>query len=91
MPNLNRHDMMHPLIGALTLCIALFSMSVSAQNAPEQPLGPGDTLRIQVFQNPDLKIETQISESGTITYPLIGVVEIGGFQLLQPKRRLPSL
>jgi polysaccharide export outer membrane protein len=64
--------MMHPFIWVLTLCIALFSMSVSAQNVPEQPLGPGDTLRIQVFQNPDLKIETQISENGTITYPLIG-------------------
>ena len=90
MPNLNRRDMIHPFIGALTLCIALFSMSVSAQNAPEQPLGPGDTLRIQVFQNPDLKIETQISESGTITYPLIGLVEIGGLSVAAAEERIAT-
>jgi polysaccharide export outer membrane protein len=90
MPNLNRHDMIHPFIGALTLCIALFSVSVSAQNVPEQPLGPGDTLRIQVFQNPDLKIETQISENGTITYPLIGLVEIGGLSIAAAEERIAN-
>ena len=41
-------------------------------------LGAGDVVRISVFQNPDLSLETRVSESGTITYPLIGEVKVGG-------------
>lgn len=41
-------------------------------------LGPGDVIKITVFQNPDLTTETRVSESGTITFPLIGKVQIGG-------------
>src|SRR2546423_13382367 len=42
-------------------------------------LGDGDTVRISVFQNPDLTTEARISERGSITFPLIGEVVIGGF------------
>lgn len=37
-------------------------------------LYPGDLLRIQVFDNPDLETEIRVPDSGTITYPLIGNV-----------------
>jgi len=47
----------------------------------DYPLGPGDLIRIQVFQNPDLMLETRVSESGSVTYPLIGAVKIGGLTL----------
>lgn len=46
--------------------------------ATEYRLSPGDIVRIQVFQNPDLTLETRIAESGAISYPLIGTVHIGG-------------
>jgi polysaccharide export outer membrane protein len=35
-------------------------------------------MRITVFQNPDLTTEARISERGSITFPLIGDVVIGG-------------
>jgi polysaccharide export outer membrane protein len=41
-------------------------------------LGAGDVIKITVFQNPDLTVETRVSENGTITYPLIGAVVVGG-------------
>jgi len=44
----------------------------------EYLLGPGDVIKISVFQNPDLTVETRVTENGTITFPLIGVVQIGG-------------
>jgi polysaccharide export outer membrane protein len=28
---------------------------------PDYPLGAGDAIRVQVFQNPDLTIETRVS------------------------------
>jgi polysaccharide export outer membrane protein len=55
------------------------------RNAPdpgqEYLLGTGDMIKIQVFQNPDLTLETRVSESGTITYPLIGTVRLGGIAI----------
>lgn len=60
----------------------LFGMSanLAAQDtgAREYRLGAGDAIKIQVYQNPDLTLETRVSESGSITYPLIGTVNIGG-------------
>ena len=41
-------------------------------------LGIGDAIHITVFQNPDLTLDTQVSSAGTITFPLIGTVKIGG-------------
>ncbi len=41
-------------------------------------LCPGDVIKISVYQNPDLLLETRVSENGTITYPLIGTVPVGG-------------
>ena len=41
-------------------------------------LGPGDVIRIQVFQSTDLTVEARISESGVISYPLLGVVKMAG-------------
>lgn len=51
-------------------------------------LGAGDTIRIQVFQNPDLTLETRVSESGTVSYPLIGMVRIGGLSLDAAERQI---
>lgn len=41
-------------------------------------LGPGDAIRVQVFQNPDLTVEARVSEGGVISYPLLGAIRIGG-------------
>jgi polysaccharide export outer membrane protein len=53
------------------------SAGVAAQ-ATDYVLGPGDIVKITVFQNPDLTIETRVSEAGTLTFPLIGAVAVGG-------------
>ena len=54
----------------------------AAAPAPTPPapelLGDGDSVRVTVFQNPDLTTEARISERGTITFPLIGEVVVGG-------------
>lgn len=44
-------------------------------------LGAGDAIKISVFQNPDLTVETRVSESGLVTYPLIGAVQLGGLSI----------
>lgn len=50
----------------------------SPATAAEYRLGAGDFVRINVFQNPDLSVETRVTEAGTISYPLLGNVRVGG-------------
>lgn len=49
-----------------------------APAANEYRLGAGDVVRITVFQNPDLTLETRITETGLVSYPLLGSVRLGG-------------
>jgi len=41
-------------------------------------IGPLDVLEITVFKTPDLSKSIQVSEAGTINYPLIGEITAGG-------------
>jgi polysaccharide biosynthesis/export protein len=50
-------------------------------------LGPGDILRVSVYDNPDLSQEVTIGADGTFSYPLIGRVQAAGL----PVRELESL
>jgi polysaccharide biosynthesis/export protein len=63
---------------ALLAAIALLGLPNQADAAPRETLGAGDTIRVTVFQNPDLTTEVRISERGTIVFPLIGEVVLGG-------------
>ena len=75
----------HFLVAAV---LAVASLTAHAQAKPDYPLGAGDALRVQVFQNPDLTIETRVSENGSITYPLIGAVELGGLSIAVAEKKI---
>lgn len=53
-------------------------------------LGPGDTLKINVYGHPDLSTEAQVSESGTINFPLIGEVKVEGLSKSAAEERIAS-
>jgi polysaccharide export outer membrane protein len=48
-----------------------------------QNLGPGDVLRVSVYDNPDLSQEVTIGPDGSFSYPLIGRVQAAGLPVLQ--------
>lgn len=54
-------------------------------------LGPGDLLKITVFKNPDLSLDVRVSDSGSIGYPLIGAVPVGGLTLDGAERKIAKL
>ena len=56
---------------------ALFGIQFSSQ-AADYSLGAGDIIKITVFDYPDLTTETRVTDSGVITFPLIGEVSVGG-------------
>lgn len=41
-------------------------------------LGPGDIFIVRVFREKDLSGEFQVSTAGTIDYPLLGLLKVGG-------------
>jgi polysaccharide export outer membrane protein len=69
------------------LALVLATLAFSVTNAQEKDrlseyrLGPGDSIRVSVFQNSNLTLETRVGEDGAISYPLIGRVAIGGSTL----------
>jgi polysaccharide export outer membrane protein len=68
------------LVGLFLALASHFPVGAQVQSN-EYRLGPGDTVRVLVFQHPDLTLETRVSENGTISYPLIGSVRIGGMTI----------
>jgi len=65
-------------IWLLFLAAALTAFGAGAQQRqPEYRLGSGDSIRISVFQNPDLTVDTRVTENGTISYPLVGTLHVG--------------
>lgn len=79
------------LYGLMGLLVLMWAARVQAQGLAPPPsalasdyrLGPGDTIGVLVFQNPDLSLDAQVSESGVISYPLIGTVGVGGLTLVE--------
>jgi polysaccharide export outer membrane protein len=61
--------------------VALVASSVAQERQPEYRLAAGDVVRISVFQAPDLTVETRVTESGTLTFPLVGTVNVGGLTI----------
>lgn len=51
-------------------------------------LGPGDTVKIYVFQEPGLSIQAKISAGGVIDYPLIGELKVAGHTLAEAEALL---
>lgn len=60
---------------------AVAQTTASAAVAAEYRLGSGDAVRINVYQNPDLTIETRVTEAGLISYPLLGSIRVGGLSV----------
>ncbi len=81
--------MKHAVRYLLMAVTAVMAFAVCAQDKQrDYQLGPGDHIRIMVFRNPDLTLETRIAESGSITYPLIGTVELGGLTMSAAEARI---
>src|SRR5689334_9155972 len=88
-----------PAIGQMKMAQAIGELQTAAANREAQPqpqapspsrevLGEGDAIRITVFQNPDLTTETRISDTGTISFPLIGEVAIAGLTPVAAEARI---
>jgi polysaccharide biosynthesis/export protein len=84
------------LLKGIAIALSLFLVCAvepsMAQQAPQDYLlGPGDVLRITVFKNPDLTLDARVSETGAISYPLIGSVQVSTLTLPGAERKIAQL
>lgn len=63
-------------------------LGMKVAGAAEVVLGPGDVVRLSVYGSPDLSIETRVSESGHITFPLLGQVDVGGLSVAAAEKKI---
>lgn len=68
--------------------VANLSFLPSRVQAAEYVLGTGDVVRITVYQNPDLTTESRVSEAGTLSFPLLGQIRIGGLSVSQAEKQI---
>lgn len=89
---INTRKHLHPLLyAALALGFCLGCGGISQAQAQsgvptagaqaEYRLGSGDVIRINVYQNPDLTLETRVTEAGVVSYPLLGSIRLGGLSV----------
>lgn len=71
--------------------ICLFCQFGEDLNAADYILGPGDVLRISVYDNDDLLTIARISDDGFILMPLIGQVEVQGQTASRASGRIAEL
>src|SRR5690606_7869614 len=88
-----RTDTVHPIAALLWLLMSsllLASAFAHANGDVDYRLGPGDLLRVSVFGSPELSNEVRVSDSGFITYPLIGSIEVAGKSTAQVEAMLKA-
>ena len=86
-----KNRILQTLLGCLMVLLNLSAVQAQSGKNAEYVLGPGDIVRITVFQNPDLATETRVSEAGTLTFPLVGSVPVGGLSLSQGEKKIADM
>lgn len=87
---------------ALLLCfisgLGASAYSQSSSSAGQQPeaaprivIGPGDVLDVEVFDTPELsQPSARVSQTGQVTLPVLGTVNVAGLNAIQAARRIES-
>jgi protein involved in polysaccharide export with SLBB domain len=55
-----------------------FDRPAAATQTQDMTLGPGDTFEIMVYEEKDLSGKYRVADDGTINFPLVGQVLVGG-------------
>jgi len=74
-----------------TVLVLAAGLAANVVDAAEVLLGPGDVVKASVYGSPDLSLETRVSESGSMTFPLLGNVQVGGLSVQQAEKKIGGL
>jgi polysaccharide export outer membrane protein len=70
---------------------ATLALAAGLAGAADVVLGAGDVVKASVYGSPDLAVETRVSQNGTLTFPLLGEVQVGGLTTQQAEKKIGGL
>ncbi|MCW5199625.1 SLBB domain-containing protein [Desulfobulbus sp. F1] len=83
---------LHRLLNAVfVLLLCYFSLPILPAIAEDYQIGSGDVLSITVYGYDELKTKVRVSETGTIEFPLIGTVQLGGIKTSAASRKIEEM
>lgn len=64
----------------IVFCILMLIFATQSQADQNSGflLGPGDSIHIAVYRNPDLTLDIRVNADGSINFPLLGTVQVAG-------------
>lgn len=74
------------LAWALWLGVLGVAHGAYAGESDNYRLGPGDLVKIQVYGEDDLTVESLVGDSGAISYPFLGDLQLAGKTVLELER-----
>jgi len=83
--------MIHALLMGLVLLQSPAAPQPEPGAAPDYPIGAEDLLEIEVFQLDELTKTVRVAQDGSISYPLVGTVQVAGLTRSQLEARLAEL
>jgi polysaccharide export outer membrane protein len=75
----------------LALFLSAFSRAVEEDQKTNYILRPNDTIRLAVYEEPDLSVQVRILKTGQASFPLIGSVEVGGLSVSAAATKIRDL
>jgi polysaccharide biosynthesis/export protein len=75
-PRVRFADLVRGFVVSLTM--VLVGLMQATAEAEDYRLGAGDLLKIVVFDHEELSVDARVSQSGNITFPLVGQVPVAG-------------
>ena len=75
---------MKSLFSILLLCVSFQALASDELYR----LGVGDLIKVQVYDEPELSLETRVSDSGSIDYPVLGSIALKGRTLREVKQSI---
>jgi polysaccharide export outer membrane protein len=81
-----------PLMGALA-CLVLSILPATAQGPSDGDphLKVNDTVRLEVYNEPDLSTSTKVLKSGEVVLPLVGTVKVAGLTVSKANEAIRDL
>lgn len=64
------------------------SQATNKKASVDYRLGAGDSIGVQVYQSPDLSVDARVSETGVISYPLVGSLQLGGLTISEAEKKI---
>lgn len=79
------------LCSLLVFSTIFYTLLPTTSFAEDYLVGSGDVLKIDVYDNPDLKTTVRVTTNGTIVMPLLGQVTVSGLKVSDVTKKLTRL